>query len=206
MGSREFYDYLRVLYNFDIEGYYEDDFENPDFDFVKSFKEFQDVAKIVGFNIDKYTINSLFAIQIEYLDPILWKSVLNMLKCDCKDKDFNYYKWSLIKIFKIFIKMEHDSYDNFEHFLNLVYKVIKCYMISEFKIEKVIKDKGDIECLIAKENRVYCLDFTNLYRIENEKLVLILSFKDRKDWSKIYKYMDIQNCYCMCDNVTKERE
>lgn len=202
MQNIEVYNYLKLLYNFDTDNYYEEDFRKDYLNMDKSFKEFKQLLDILDIKINAHNVNNIFNIQLENLDPIFWKSMINILSSDCNTDSFLYHKRILIKLLRK-LNSKNTDMDDYEQFTRLFYNLVKIYIIDRYNVKKIFRNYEDIESIIVKDDKVYFVNFNSVYLLRDKKLAPMLVFITKKDWSKIYKYLDIQNCYCMCDYIWK---
>lgn len=202
MQNIEVYNYLKLLYNFDTDNYYEEDFRTDYLNMDKSFKEFKQLLDILDIKINAHNVNNIFNIQLENLDPIFWKSMINILSSDCNNDNFLYHRRILIKLFKR-LNSKNTDIDDYEQFTQLFYNLIKIYITDRYNVKEIFRYYKDIESIIVKDDKVYFVNFNSVYLLRDKKLVPMLVFITKKDWSKIYEYLDIQNCYCMCDYIWK---
>lgn len=202
MQNIEVYNYLKLLYNFDTDNYYEEDFRKDYLNMDKSFKEFKQLLDILDIKINAHNVNNIFNIQLENLDPIFWKSMINILSSDCNNDNFLYHRRILIKLFKR-LNSKNTDIDDYEQFTQLFYNLIKIYITDRYNVKEIFRYYKDIESIIVKDDKVYFVNFNSVYLLRDKKLVPMLVFITKKDWSKIYEYLDIQNCYCMCDYIWK---
>lgn len=202
MQNIEVYNYLKLLYNFDTDNYYEEDFREDYLNMDKSFKEFKQLLDILDIKINAHNVNNIFNIQLENLDPIFWKSMINILSSDCNNDNFLYHRRILIKLFKR-LNSKNTDIDDYEQFTQLFYNLIKIYITDRYNVKEIFRYYKDIESIIVKDDKVYFVNFNSVYLLRDKKLVPMLVFITKKDWSKIYEYLDIQNCYCMCDYIWK---
>lgn len=202
LGNRELYNYLKVLYNFDNGGYYEEDFMKSCFDMEQSLKDFKNLLKYMNIELNKQIICDIFIFELVLLNPILWKSVLNAMKFKGKvSEEFEDYKNELI--YELTHLDGEIRYDSVNEILN---KLVREFIFRTIGIENylAISNWYDTESFILKDNKVYCVKENGVYKLVGKRLRNVLKFEDKKDWNEIYSYLDIHNCQAMCDEIKDE--